>query len=82
MKKILTLGILSIVLLSGCNIINEIQGIGDDVSNSYQKASKEAKETIEDVKKAKAKVDETVSDIQVATKKIKEATSAVSEITK
>lgn len=82
MKKFLTLGVLSIFLLSGCNVLSEIQKVGDDVSDSYEKASKEAKETIEEVKETKAKIDETVNDLKDAKEKIKEATSAVSEIVK
>ncbi|MFA6918171.1 MAG: hypothetical protein WC285_05085 [Candidatus Gracilibacteria bacterium] len=82
MKKILALSILSIILLSGCTITEEIQKFGDDVSDSYQKAAKETKETIEEVNQAKAKLEETVKDIKEAKEKIKEASDAIGEIAK
>jgi len=82
MKKILTVGALSLLLLTGCNIIGDIQNLGKDVTDSYEKAAKETKETIKEVKEVKAKVDETVKDLENAKEKIKEASSAVSEVVK
>ena len=82
MKKILTIGVLSITLLTGCNVLSEVQKVGDDLSNSYEKAAKETKETIEEVKEAKAKVEETVADLQEAKEKVKEATDSLSEVVK
>lgn len=82
MKKILTLGVISILLLTGCDLVKEMQTLGDDVTESYEKAAKETKETIKEVQEAKAKVDETVKDLKDAKEKIKEASTAVSEVVK
>ena len=82
MKKILIISFISILFLTGCNIGNEMEKLGKDVSTSYDKAAKETKETIQDVKDAKAKVEETVKDLEEAKNKIKEASASISEVVK
>lgn len=82
MKKILTIGILSALLLTGCDVVKEIQNLGKDVSTSYDKAATETKKTIQEAKDVKAKVEETVKDLEDAKNKIQEASKAVSEIVK
>lgn len=82
MKKILILGVVGIFILTGCNPLGEMEKIGDDVSNSYQKATNEAKETLQEIKDTKAKVDETIDDLKEAKEKLKEASEAVSNIVK
>lgn len=82
MKKILIAIILSIIILPGCSITDAIKNLGDDISNSYEKATKETKETIDTVNETKAKIEETVEDLQNAKKEIGEAAAAVSEIVK
>lgn len=80
MKKILGLTILATLFLSGCVLVDEVKSLGNDVSNSYQKAAKETQKTIDEINKARAKVEETVQDLETAKNKIKEASDAVSEI--
>jgi outer membrane murein-binding lipoprotein Lpp len=81
MKKILIV-LLSVVLLSGCFVIDKIKELGSDISTSYDKAVTKTKETINEIKETKEKIEETVDDIKTAQEKIGEAADALSEIGK